>query len=139
MCKPGGCVNVALSRIRRPTALQGWRSALAGGPAVLRNPSLLFVHGDLDLHPLLLPRHVERYWALQGGDRADEAALPNTGLLFAVDVLPANVSAVRDTAVRYPRPDLWKAERGRAGGARGHERERRGGTRRTGQHRRRWK
>ena len=54
MCKPHGCVNVALSRIRRPRELHEWR--MLGGPAVpLRNPALLFVHGDVNDARSLLP------------------------------------------------------------------------------------
>ena len=54
MCKPSGCMNVALSRIRRPPEIQEWRSM--GAPAEpMLNPSLLFLHGDVSLHTLLLP------------------------------------------------------------------------------------
>ena len=96
--------------------MKGWRSM--GGPelfdAYLRNPSLLFVHGKVSLHPTLLPEGFGRYWALQRGDEA--VVGPNTGLLFAVDAVPPNLTA-SDTRTRFPRRDLWLAERGgRAGG-----------------------
>lgn len=111
MCKPSGCVNIALSRIRRPNSLHDWRSL--GGPSTpLRNPSLLFLHGDLAEHKILLPQGVGRYWPLEQGGADGEAAPPNTGLLFVVDAVP-NSTAL---SARYPRPDLWKMERGRAGG-----------------------
>ena len=126
---------MALSRVRRPTALQEWRS-LGGPSGDLRNPSLLFVHGDLDAHRLVLPPSVNLYWPLQGAGLTESAtmALPNTGLLFAVDAVPLN--ATGHVHGRYPRPDLWRAERGRVvSGAWAGERERR--SRRNGQ--RRWK
>jgi hypothetical protein len=114
MCRPGGCMNVALSRIRRPPALHTWRS-LGAPDQPLRNPALLFLHGDAQLHSLLLPRGVGHYWPLDGAAlAADEAsALPNTGMLWLVDAVPMNASA--GASSRYPRPDLWRAERGRSG------------------------
>ena len=107
MCKPSGCINVALSRIRRPASLHDWRS-LGGRLEKLRSPSLLFVHGDVELHKLLLPAALP----LQGAHLDDEAPMPNTGMLFAIDAVPANVTSAH---ARYPRPDLWRSERGRAG------------------------
>jgi hypothetical protein len=116
MCKPGGCINVALSRTRRSPDFSNWRTL--GGPglvdAYLRFPALLFVHGDWGLHPTVLPEGMGRYWALQRGDSS--AAIPNSGLLFAVDASPPNIT---DGRKRFPRRDLWLAERGgRAGGRR---------------------
>ena len=126
MCKPGGCLNVALSRIRRPAALHDWHTL--GGPSeALSNPSLLFLHGDTALHNLVLPKGVRRYWPLEGsalgGDAA--AALPNAGMLFVVDAVPlvrnATATAMTtQTLARYPRPDLWRAERGGRAGGGGH-------------------
>ena len=127
MCRPGGCVNVALSRIRRPPTLQTWRSM--GGPGLvnahLRNPALVFLQGDLHLKALLLPEGLGRSWPLQRGD--EKAVLPNAGLLYAVDAAPLNSTSSRQ---RFPRPDLWKAERGgRAGGRPGRRTSQRGGRR----------
>lgn len=118
MCRPGGCINVALTRIRRPPGFHGWRAM--GGPGLvdahLRNPALIFVHGDAHLHSKLLPEGSGRYWALQRGDEAVLGSGSNTGLLFAVDAVPPNIS-VTDPRARFPRRDLWLAERGgRAGG-----------------------
>ena len=127
MCKPGGCINVALSRIRRPPSLHNWRSL--GGPSeALRNPSLLFLHGDINVHALLLPPNVHRYWPLEGAALSVEAALPNSGMLFIVDALPSNVTSLGADS-RFPRPDLWRAERGRAGGWRGRRAAQHGGVR----------
>lgn len=134
MCKPSGCINIALSRIRRPHELHEWR-ALGGPTAPLRNPALLFVHGDVDdARRLLLPAHVRLYWPLRDtpnvASSTTAAALPQPGrrALFAVDAVPMNAT---DVQPRYPRPDLWRAERGRAGGSWGHERRgRRNGSRR---------
>ena len=84
-----------------------------GAPAEpMLNPSLLFLHGDVSLHTLLLPQGVRRYWPLQGSEHTD-AALPNAGMLYAVDARPSNASSAK-ISIRYPRPDLWAAERGRA-------------------------
>ena len=88
--------------------------------APLRNPSLLYLHGDVNLHHLLLPEGIGRYWALQGASAAgsDEAAMsiPNMGLLFVADAVAPNASAAES---HFPRRDLWLAERGgRAGDAR---------------------
>ena len=113
MCRPGGCINVALSRIRRPPTMATWRSM--GGPGLvgahLRNPTLVFLQGDLHLRTLLLPEGSGHYWPLKRGDEA--AVQANAGLLYAVDAAPNSTSSRQ----RFPRPDLWKAERGgRAGG-----------------------
>lgn len=108
--------SVALSRIRRPPALHEWRT-LGAPTEPLQNAALLFLHGDTQLHALILPRGVGRYWPLQSAAlAADEAsALPNVGMLWAVDAVPLHNSSIGEHG-RYPRPDLWRAERGRAGG-----------------------
>ena len=108
-------MNVALSRIRRSPDFHNWRTL--GGPglvdAYLRSPALLFVHGDVGLHPTLLPEGMGRYWALQRGDGAAE--IPNSGLLFAVDAAPPNITNGRS---RFPRRDVWLPERGGRAGRR---------------------
>ena len=108
---------MALSRIRRSPGFHNWRTM--GGPGLidthLRSPALLFVHGQVALHPTLLPEGSGRHWVLQRGDGATD--VPNSGLLFAVDAAPPNITNGR---TRFPRRDLWVAERGGwAGGRRG--------------------
>ena len=98
MCRPSGCINVVLSRMRKPLGMHGWRAM--GAPdlvnAPLRNPSLLFLRGDVHLRSTVLPEGNGRYWALQRGEEA--ASIPNAGLLFAVDATPpaANLTRSRD-------------------------------------------
>ena len=115
MCKPGGCININLSRIRRPAALSDWYQLGSPAAATMRNPALLFVHGDETLRSLLLPAAAGLYWPLRR-----PADLPNAGFLFAVDAVPVlrNASgSASDNRRRYRRPDLWRAERGgRLGG-----------------------
>ena len=119
MCRPEGCINIALSRVRRPPALHNWQS-LGGSPgaAMMRNPSLLYLNGDIHLHKTLLPDGIQRYWALEGSGSADEY-VPNQAMLFAVDVIPGGNATLSGHGgrVHFARPDLWSAERGgRAGG-----------------------
>jgi hypothetical protein len=115
MCKPGGCVNIGLSRMRKPPLMPNWQSLGGPGPAdsPLKNPALLYLYGDTDVHTKLLPAGLGRYWPLQGGTQTDGAALPNTGILFAVDALPAkNTSSRLIEQLRFSRHELWRGSHG---------------------------
>jgi hypothetical protein len=126
MCRPGGCINIALTRVRRPLALQGWQrfAGAPGSASLLRNPALVFVHGEPRELSLLLPTGMGVYWPLQ---RTMLSA--SSGLLYAVDAVPlplindTSLSAL-DAQKRYRRLDLWQAEHGGRMGRRVHRGER---------------
>jgi len=115
MCRPGGCINLGLSRIGRPPALHIWQRLGLPSNASLTNAALvLFSATDDKLHETLLPSGLDRYWQLQRGDTGS----PSTGLLFAVDAIPLAIGAAAAAPHgrrQYRRHDLWIAERG--GGA----------------------
>ena len=74
MCKPHGCVNVLLSRMRRPPSMHNWKSL--GGPKPneppIRTPALLFLHGETSVHKAVLPPNFGRYWPLEQAGAAVE-------------------------------------------------------------------
>ena len=106
MCRPGGCINIALSRIPRPPGLHNWEqmSALS---RPLRNPALLFLHGDQREHALLMPPNIGLYWPVM------QRHASTGGMLFAVDAVPlSDLNASDSSHAHYRRHDLWVSERG---------------------------
>ena len=123
MCKPFGCINVALSRVRRPASVHEWRSLIKDGGeaavAKMQNPALLFLHGHIQDVGVLIPDQLERNRPL----RLPSAMQARQGLLFAVDAVPVHAQNASDAGwlsarQRYRRRDLWRAERGGGRGGR---------------------
>lgn len=120
MCRPHGCVNIGLSRLRRPPPVHNWQTL--GGPRPdeppMLNPALLILHGDTSVHRTLLPSGaLHRYWPLEQDAAEQEALPPNAGMLFAIDATPLNTTQTRP---RHHRPGVsWRLERARPGTGRG--------------------
>ena len=110
MCRPGGCINIGLSRLRRPAFLHNWQVGLPANVS-FSNPQLAFLHGEERLRTELLPAGLGRYWPLRRDD--GRATGGGAGMLFAVDAVPlVNAATTGARPHHYRRRDLWAAERG---------------------------
>ena len=112
MCRPGGCINVGVSRIRRMPMLKSWEWLGVPFNASFSNAALVLFHAKgaerERLVSELLPEGQGRYWPLRRGSSGVE--------LFAVDAMtPMGAATSGSRGGQHHRHDLWVAERG--GGA----------------------